>query len=79
MFWKTRARGRFGGGGHGGGGSSFVDFADEGGGRGRRRGGGDVVDVWGEFVVVVEVDDEALTGESHGAVYLGGCEREEDK
>lgn len=52
-----------------------MDFADEGGGRGRRRGGGDVVDVRGEFVVVVEVDDEALTGESHG----GECIRERER
>lgn len=48
-----------------------MDFADEGGGRGRRRGGGDVVDVRGEFVVVVEVDDEALTGERHGGEFSG--------
>ena len=55
-----------------------MDFADEGGGRGRRRGGGDIVDIGGEFVVIVEVDDEALTGESHG----GGvcvCERERER
>lgn len=54
-----------------------MDFADEGGRRGRRRGGGDVVDVRGEFVVIVEVDDEALTGESHGGG--GVCMRERER
>ena len=79
MFRKARARGRFGGGGYGGGGSSFMDFADEGGGRGRRRGGGDVVDIRGEFVIIVEVDDETLTGERHGGGFSGVWSMGEEK
>lgn len=56
-----------------------MDFADEGGGRGRRRGGGDVVDIRGEFVVIVEVDDETLTGERHGGGFSGVWSMGEEK